>query len=539
MFGNTRTRLTTGAHALTILAFSVESAFAAIGVANSSVNMREGPGTNHGVLAVVPAGATVDVTACESWCQITYGDLQGWVSARYIDIVDEGAAMSDPEAPQTVSQVSGDGGPSPLTTEELEVLVAPIALYPDELVALVIAASLYPVDIVQGARFLEERKTNASLEPSDDWDGSVISLLNYPDIVKMMSDDLDWTQMLGEAAINQQKELLVAIQQLRDQAVATDLLKTTEQVVVTTENENVVIQSADPEVIYVPQYEPQILYDPTYVSTSPQPLYYSDPYPNYWYPNAGFWTGAITGAAFAAVVDWDDWGTWGGDVDIDVKKDGDKVKIDFGDRSTTIDRDDINFDRDNLNIDRDKMNINRDNLKNIDRSNIEVGNIDRSQISRDLRQNNNNRVTNRKPPQNAVAQRPTAGNDVRRNVQSGLSQRPTAAQRPTTTQRPTSRAAPPRPSTQPANRTATKRPPSRPAASNAPNRSTKSVSSRKPGTSTASRPSKPSAMGNPSRGKPTSIHSSRGRSSHGGGISGGRSRGGGGFGGGGGGGRRR
>ena len=120
-------------------------------------------------------------------------------------------------------------------------------------------------------------------------------------------------------------------------------------------------------------------------------------------------------------MSWDDWGTWGGDVDIDVKREGDKVKIDFGDRTA-------NIDRDNLNIDRDKMNINRDNLKNIDRSNIDVGNIDRSQISRDLRQNNGNRVTNRKPPQNAISQRPTAGNDVRRNVQSGLSQRPTASQ---------------------------------------------------------------------------------------------------------------
>ena len=85
----------------------------------------------------------------------------------------------------------------PLTDDELEVLVAPIALYPDELVALVIAASLYPVDIVQGARFLEDLKKDPSLKPSEDWDGSVVSLLNYPDVVKMMSDDLEWTQMLG------------------------------------------------------------------------------------------------------------------------------------------------------------------------------------------------------------------------------------------------------------------------------------------------------------------------------------------------------
>jgi len=518
---NTLSLLATATGALLLFAFSTSGGLAATGIANNAVNLREGPGTKHAVITTVPEGAEVDVTACESWCQVRYGDYEGWISARYIDIVDAGTSepgASDLEAPQTVSQVSDD--PSPLTEDELEVLVAPIALYPDELVALVIAASLYPVDIVQGARFLEDRATDASLQPSEDWDGSVISLLNYPDVVKMMSEDLDWTQMLGEAAINQQKDLLVAIQQLRDQAVATDLLKSTEQVVVSNENDNVVIQSADPEVIYVPQYEPQILYDTTYVSTSPAPIYYSDPYPSYWYPNAGFWTGAVTGAAFAAIVDWDDWGTWGGDVDIDVKRDGDKVKIDFGDRTRTIDRGDIN-------IDRDKLNINRDSLKNIDRSNIQVGDIDRSQISRNLKQNNNNRVTNRKPPQNAVAKRPVTGNDVRKNVQSGLSNRPTPTQRPTAT-----RASPPKVSPQATNRTATKRPPSRPTASKAPNRSTKSVSSRKPGSATANRPTRPTAMGNPSRGKKTAIHSSRGRGSHGGGISGGRSKSGG-FGGGG------
>ena len=186
MIMNSRTLLATTVNAFTVLAFSAQCAFAAEGIANASVNLREGPGSSHGVITIIPAGATVDVSACESWCQITYGEYQGWVSSRYIDIVDAGgaeAAASDPEAPQAVSQTSGGGGPSPLTTEELEVLVAPIALYPDELVALVIAGSLYPVDIVQGARFLEERKKNPSLEPSEDWDGSVISLLNYPDIV--------------------------------------------------------------------------------------------------------------------------------------------------------------------------------------------------------------------------------------------------------------------------------------------------------------------------------------------------------------------
>ena len=72
---------------------------------------------------------------------------------------------------------------------------------------------------MQAARFLDDKQKDKDLEPNEKWDGSIVSLLNYPKVLEMMSDDLDWTQQLGEAAVNQQKDLLVAIQQLRDQAV--------------------------------------------------------------------------------------------------------------------------------------------------------------------------------------------------------------------------------------------------------------------------------------------------------------------------------
>src|SRR5690349_11249789 len=88
--------------------------------------------------------------------------------------------------------------PAPLDEDELEVLVARIALYPDELVALISGASLYPLQIVEAARYLDQYAKDKKLKPKDSWDGSVISLLNYPDVVKMMSEDLDWTQALGE-----------------------------------------------------------------------------------------------------------------------------------------------------------------------------------------------------------------------------------------------------------------------------------------------------------------------------------------------------
>ena len=58
--------------------------------------------------------------------------------------------------------------------------MARIALYPDELVALICSASLYPLEIVQASRFLDKRKTDVKLEPQPDWDGSIVSLLNYP-----------------------------------------------------------------------------------------------------------------------------------------------------------------------------------------------------------------------------------------------------------------------------------------------------------------------------------------------------------------------
>lgn len=123
-----------------------------------------------------------------------------------------------------------DDAPDLLTEDEMEVLVARIALYPDELVAVVTSASIFPLQIVEAQRFLDQSKTKKDLKPKDTWDGSVISLLNYPDIVKMMSDDLEWTQSLGSALSYQQKDVLIAIQQLRDKAVADNIIKSDDKI---------------------------------------------------------------------------------------------------------------------------------------------------------------------------------------------------------------------------------------------------------------------------------------------------------------------
>ena len=90
----------------------------------------------------------------------------------------------------------------------LETLVGPIALYPDDLVAIILPASTNPLQLVQADRFLDKRKSDPKLAIDDKWDDAVKSLVNYPEVVKKMSTDLDWTTELGEAVVADQGAVL-------------------------------------------------------------------------------------------------------------------------------------------------------------------------------------------------------------------------------------------------------------------------------------------------------------------------------------------
>lgn len=322
-----------------------------------------------------------------------------------------GHAQDAQSAPASSQADSDAQAPDPLDEKELQVLVARIALYPDELVALVSAASLYPLQVVEAARYLDQYAKDKSLKPKDSWDGSVISLLNYPEIVKMMSEDLDWTQSLGSAITYQQKDVLVAIQQLRDEAVSDGVIKTDDKVTVTTKNNNVVIAPTNPEKIYVPQYEPQMLYAENY---APAPIdYYPEPYPSYYYPGATFFAGAVTGALWAAAVDWDDWGVWGGgwrggDVDIDVDCDHCMNNI-----NGKVNFNDIDWKK----VDRSKLHFDKDQFSK----------IDRNKISNDLRSNRDNNLRNKASDirgDRRPGGRGSQVTDVRKSTLEGLKSRP-------------------------------------------------------------------------------------------------------------------
>jgi Protein of unknown function (DUF3300) len=206
--------------------------------------------------------------------------------------------------------------------EEIDALVAPIALYPDSLLSQIFMASTYPLEIVEASRWAKQNKNLkgdalAQALEKQDWDPSVRSLVNFPDVLSNMSEKLDWTQKLGDAFLSQQKEVMDAVQRLRAKAEAAGNLKTTEQQKVIVEEKVIKIESPSPQVVYVPTYNPTVVY-----GAWPYPAY--PPYP--WYPPGyafgasmlAFGTGVALGAAWGYAWGGCNWGR--GDVDIDVNR---------------------------------------------------------------------------------------------------------------------------------------------------------------------------------------------------------------------------
>ena len=175
------------------------------------------------------------------------------------------ASTPEPEAAQA---------PTPQTSfsrAELEKLLAPIALYPDSLLAQILPASAYPIQIVQVQRWLDR---NADALAKNDYAGidggkydpSVKALARFPDVIKRMSENLEWTTDLGDAFVNQPKDVADVIQDLRAKAESAGALKTSAQQTVTSsvqDGRNIIaIAPTDPSMVYVPSYDPVTVYQP-------------------------------------------------------------------------------------------------------------------------------------------------------------------------------------------------------------------------------------------------------------------------------------
>ncbi len=225
-------------------------------------------------------------------------------------------------SPAPARQENAQAGPAKesagFSKEQLEQLVAPIALYPDSLLAHVLMASTYPLEIVEAARWvqknpvLEGEKLEAALKDQT-WDPSVKSLCGFADVLDRMSDNLDWTQDLGDAFLGQQAAVMDAVQVMRRKAFESGNLKSSKELKVTEQADKIiVIEAADPEVIYVPTYYPTAVYG----SWSYPYWYYPPLYPPP--PAGGVWFGFTAGVFWGAAIWGDcDWGHTEIDIDVD------------------------------------------------------------------------------------------------------------------------------------------------------------------------------------------------------------------------------
>jgi hypothetical protein len=218
----------------------------------------------------------------------------------------------------------GQQGPPPLpppgetlTPDQLDDLVAPIALYPDPLLSQIMVASTYPLELVQAYQWLTRNPglTGPALTQAaqqQNWDPSIQALVVFPDVLKLLNDDVTWTTNLGNAFLSQQQDVMDAVQRMRQKAEQAGKLASTPQENVITADQGgqpyIEIEPSDPDVIYVPVYDPALIWGP--------PLWY--PYPHWYWPQRnvivgdlgfGFSMGINVGVFFGG--GWRGWGGWG------------------------------------------------------------------------------------------------------------------------------------------------------------------------------------------------------------------------------------
>ncbi len=207
-----------------------------------------------------------------------------------------------------MAQGPDQAGQPAFRQEELDQMLAPIALYPDDLLVQVLMAATYPLEVVQAARWLQANpnlsgdQLAAALEQQD-WDPSVKSLVNFPSVMQMLNDRLEWTQKLGDAFLAQRDQVMDTVQKLRQRAQGQGYLRTSgqEKVMVDPQSQEIAIEPATPQEMYVPVYDPTVVYGPWWWPAYP---------PYYYYPPGVAVTGGFIGFGVALGLAWGY--AWGG-----------------------------------------------------------------------------------------------------------------------------------------------------------------------------------------------------------------------------------
>ncbi|MCZ7560682.1 MAG: DUF3300 domain-containing protein [Burkholderiaceae bacterium] len=175
--------------------------------------------------------------------------------------------MLAPTAPSHAQEQVYASAPAqaPYAQEELDQMLAPIALYPDALLAQVLMASTWPLDVVQADRFVRQNPglTGDALADAVEampWDPSVRALTQFPSVLAMMSERLEWTEQLGDALLAQRDQMMDTVQSLRARAWAAGTLYSTDQQQVIVQDRIIAIEPARPGYLWVPYYNPVVVF---------------------------------------------------------------------------------------------------------------------------------------------------------------------------------------------------------------------------------------------------------------------------------------
>ena len=164
---------------------------------------------------------------------------------------------------------------------DLDQMLAPIALYPDDLLSNLLTAATYPLEVVQADRFVKQNPALqgdalAAALNDQPWDPAVKALAQFPSVLAMMDDQINWTEQVGDAFLAQPGAVMDTVQALRTKAQENGALESNTQQTVTLDGNNLIIQPYVSDVVYVPYYDPGIVYGVWWWPNQP-PVFWNPP----------------------------------------------------------------------------------------------------------------------------------------------------------------------------------------------------------------------------------------------------------------------
>jgi hypothetical protein len=322
----------------------------------------------------------------------------------------ENQAQTSSAQPGQASQQAPAATPATPTPDQLYQLVAPIALFPDNLVAQVLAASTYPDQVTAAHTWLQQ---NSNLKGDQlmqtvnqqSWDASIKALTQFPDVLNQMATNLSWTSALGDAYFNFPKDVMNAVQVMRQRAYDAGNLKSNQQQSVSVQNQapgsapapaqagsaepqttivqpppqTIVVQPAQPQVVYVPTYNPAVVYG---APVAVYPGYVAPPSTGALIATGliSFGVGMAVGAAMSnSCCGWG-WNSWGCGWHNSTVVYNRNVYV--SNSNTFVNRNNY-YNRNVNNVNRNNVNVNNVNRNNVNRNNINTNNVNRSNYRAD------------------------------------------------------------------------------------------------------------------------------------------------------------